>query len=73
MAFKIPTSSSIARPTENYPNLHFWVKNIPSGNTVYNDGAVVFFIHRACFKVEGNVFVFKTDKENFYIVRWCCN
>jgi hypothetical protein len=32
MAIKNIPTSSIARPSKNYPNLDFWFENIPSGN-----------------------------------------
>jgi hypothetical protein len=43
MAIKILTSS-IARPSEIYPNLDFWFENEPSGSTVTNtsDRAIFF-------------------------------
>jgi hypothetical protein len=33
MAKNLPTSS-IARPSEIYPNLDFWFENMPSGNPI---------------------------------------
>jgi hypothetical protein len=39
LAVKIP-ASSIARPSQTYPNWYFWFENIPSGNTGENPGKI---------------------------------
>jgi hypothetical protein len=36
MSIKIPTTSSIARPSKIHPNRDFWSENTPSGNPDYN-------------------------------------